>query len=64
MTTSRALRYGLAVGFLTLALGGVAAAQSFEITSIFEVDPILALNGFAVFAGAIVLLFEAVRSRP
>lgn len=45
-------------------LGGVARAQSVEITSIFEVDPTLALNGFAVFAGAIVLLFETCRSRP
>lgn len=64
MTISRPLRYAFAAGSLALALSGVAAAQSSEITSIFEVDPTLALNGFAVFAGAIVLLFESFRSRP
>jgi hypothetical protein len=52
------------VMLMIVGLGGIARAQSFEISSIFEVDPTLALNGFAVFSGAIVLLFEACRSRP
>ena len=64
MTISRVLRYASAATLITLALSGIAAAQSSEFTSIFEVDPTLALNGFAVFTGAIVLLFESIRSRP
>jgi hypothetical protein len=52
-------------GFLfALGLGGVAHAQASELTSIFEIDPAVALHGFALLAAAIVLLFEAYRSRP
>jgi hypothetical protein len=52
-------------GFLfALGLGGVAHAQSSELASIFEIDPALALHGFALLSGAIILLFEVYRSRP
>jgi hypothetical protein len=34
------------------------------VRAFFELDPALALNGFALLAGAIVLLFETCRSRP
>jgi hypothetical protein len=61
---SRPAYFAAMVIVMIVALGGVARAQSLEFTSIFEVDPTLALNGFAVFTGAIVLLFEACRSRP
>jgi len=47
-----------------LGFSGIAHAQSSEISSIFEIDPAVALNGFAVLSGAIVLLFETYRSRP
>jgi hypothetical protein len=51
---------------LVLAIGSVgrAHAQSSELTSIFEIDPAIALHGFALLSGAIILLFEAYRSRP
>lgn len=64
MNFPRLFRYAFAVALLMLAMCGAAAAQASELTSLFEVDPVLALNGFAVFTGAIVLLFEAYRSRP
>ena len=47
-----------------LALRGIAKAQSLELDSIFEVDPTLALNGFAIGSAAIVVLFETYRSQP
>jgi hypothetical protein len=61
---SRCAYFAAVVIVIMLALGGAARAQSLELTSIFEVDPTLALNGFAVFAVAIVLLIETCRSRP
>jgi hypothetical protein len=54
----------LACAFIALSLGGIARAQSPEPSSFFEIDPMVALNGFAVLAGAIVLLFEVYRKRP
>jgi hypothetical protein len=42
----------------------MAHAELSEFGSIFEVDPTIALNGFALFSGAIVLLFQTYRSRP
>lgn len=64
MSLFQQLRRALPVAILLLSFGGVACAQSSELSSIFEIDPAVALNGFAVLAGAIVLLFEAYRSRP
>jgi hypothetical protein len=61
---SRRAYFAAVIVVMIVALGGVARAQSLELTSIFEVDPTLALNGFAVFAVAIVLLIETCRSRP
>ncbi len=57
------LRLALPGAFIALGVTGVACAQSSELGSIFEVDPAVALNGFALLSGAIVLLFEAYRSR-
>lgn len=62
--TSRILGLLLPGLLFAVALGGVAHAQSSELASIFEIDPAVALHGFALLAGAIVLLFEAYRSRP
>ena len=62
--TSRMLRPLLPALLFAIGLGGVAHAQSSELTSIFEIDPALALHGFALLSGAIVLLFEVYRSRP
>jgi hypothetical protein len=42
----------LACAFIALSLGGIARAQSPEPSSFFEIDPMVALNGFAVLAGA------------
>ena len=64
MSTSRLAWLAAVIMAMIVTLGGIARAQSLEIPSIFEVDPTLALNGFAVLAGAIVLLFETCRSRP
>jgi hypothetical protein len=61
---SRALWMVLACAFIALSFGGIARAQSPEPGSFFEIDPMVALNGFAVLAGAIVLLFEVYRKRP
>jgi hypothetical protein len=47
-----------------LSIDGIARAQSPALGSIFEIDPMVVLNGFAVLAGAIVLLFEVCRKRP
>jgi multisubunit Na+/H+ antiporter MnhB subunit len=58
------LRLVIPSALIALGVTGVARAQSSELASIFEIDPAVALNGFALFAGAIVLLFEAYRSRP
>jgi hypothetical protein len=64
MSLPRAIRFALLGALLTLSFSGIARAQSSELGSIFEIDPALALNGFALLSGAIVLLFEAYRSRP
>ena len=64
MSLFRASRLALYGVLIALSVGGVARAQSIELGSIFAIDPAVALNGFAVLAGAIVLLFEAYRSRP
>jgi hypothetical protein len=64
MSASRVLRFVLSGTLIALGVTGVARAQSSELASIFEIDPAVALNGFALFAGAIVVLFEAYRSRP
>jgi hypothetical protein len=64
MFRSRFARFATLTVILVLVVTGVARAQTPELASIFEIDPALALNGFAVFAGAIVLLFEVYRSRP
>jgi hypothetical protein len=64
MSLPRAIRCALLCALLTLSFSGVARAQCSECGSIFEIDPALALNGFALLSGAIVLLFEAYRSRP
>ena len=64
MRASRFAYYATVVFVLVVALAGIARAQSIELASFFEVDPTLALHGFAVFSGAIVLLFETCRSRP
>ena len=48
---------------IALSVAGIANAQE-SASSIFEIDPAVALNGFAVLSGAIVLLFETYRSRP
>jgi hypothetical protein len=60
----RALGLLLLSALIALGSSGVAHAQSSELASIFEIDPAVALNGFALLAGVIVLLFEAYRSRP
>ena len=60
----RVSRFALAIVFLALSFGGLARAQLSELTSIFEIDPTVALNGFAFLSAAIVLLFEVYRSRP
>jgi hypothetical protein len=64
MSSSRMLKLVLSSTLIALSVTGVARAQSSELASIFEIDPAVALNGFALFAGAIVVLFEAYRSRP
>ena len=64
MSLTRMIRRALPGALIALSLGGVAHAQSSELASIFEIDPTAALNGFALLSGAIVLLFEAYRSRP
>ncbi|HLI82257.1 MAG TPA: hypothetical protein VKV03_19855 [Candidatus Binataceae bacterium] len=53
-----------ASALFVLGYSGIALAQSFELGSIFDIDPTVALNGFALLSGAIVLLFESYRSRP
>lgn len=53
----------LGLMLLALSFSHLAHAQSSEFTSIFEVDPAVALNGFAILAAAIVVLFEVFRSR-
>ncbi len=62
--TSRTFRMMLPGLLLALGLEGVAHAQTSELASIFEIDPAVALHGFALLSGVIVLLFEAYRSRP
>jgi len=64
MLLFRMLRLALPSAFIVLGVTGVARAQSSELGSIFEIDPAIALNCFALLSGAIVLLFEAYRSRP
>jgi len=48
---------------IALSVSGVGHAQSSEVSPIFEIDPAIALNGFAILAAAIVVLFEFFRSR-
>ncbi len=64
MSLPRAIRFALPGILFTLSFGGIAQAQCSECGSIFEIDPALALNGFALLSGAIVVLFETYRSRP
>jgi hypothetical protein len=64
MSLFRVLRLVLRGAFIALSVNGVARGQSSECGSIFEIDPVVALNGFALLSGAIVLLFEIYRSRP
>jgi len=64
MTPARALRFVTATALFVLGSSGIALAQSFELGSIFDIDPTVALNGFALLSCAIVLLFESYRSRP
>jgi len=64
MSLSRVGWFSVACAILTLGLSGIARAQSAEYGSIFTIDPTVALNGFAVLAGGIVLLFNGFRSRP
>ncbi len=64
MSLLRAIRFASVSALFILCFVGMAHAQLSEIGSIFEVDPTIALNGFALLSGAIVLLFETYRSRP
>ena len=64
MSRPRLIKLVLPGALLALSFGGVARAQCSGCGSIFEIDPAAALNGFALLSGAIVLLFEACRSRP
>jgi hypothetical protein len=64
MPFSRVFRLVLPAALLAFGVSGIARAQSSEFASILEIDPAVALNGFAVLAGAIILLFEVYRSRP
>ena len=64
MPLSRVFRFVLPGALFALSASGIARAQFSEIGSIFEIDPAVALNGFALLAGAIVVLFEVYRSRP
>ena len=64
MSLSRVSRLAVPGAFFALSAVGIAHAQFSEIASIFEIDPAVALNGFALLAGGIVLLFEVYRSRP
>ena len=63
-TPARALRFLTASLLFVFGCSGIAMAQSFELASIFDIDPTFALNGFALLSGVIVLLFETYRSRP
>ena len=64
MSLFRGLRPMIFGAIIALGIKGVARAQCADCGSFFEVDPAVSLNGFAVLSGAIVLLFEAYRSRP
>jgi hypothetical protein len=64
MSLARAIRFAVLSTLLMLSFSGVALAQCSECGSIMELDPALALNGFALISGAIVLLFETYRSKP
>jgi hypothetical protein len=64
MSLFRTFRLTLICVVLALSWTAVAHAQCSDCESIFEIDPAIALNGFAVLSGAIVLLFETYRSRP
>ena len=64
MIPAPALRSLIVCILFVLGFSGIAHAQSFQLGSIFEIDPTIALNGFALLSGAIVLLFETYRSRP
>jgi hypothetical protein len=60
----RILRPALPTALIVLSFTTIARAQTPELASFFEMDPAVALHGFALLSGAIVLLFEAYRSRP
>lgn len=58
------LRLALPAAIVVLGLSTVVRAQTSELASVFEMDPAVALHGFALLSGAIVVLFEVYRSRP
>jgi hypothetical protein len=64
MSLSRLGLLSVSCAILTLGLSGIARAQSAEYGSMLTIDPTIALNGFAILAGGIVLLFNGFRSRP
>jgi hypothetical protein len=64
MALLRTIRLALVCVLLTLSFSSIANAQCSDCESIFEIDPAVALNGFAVLAAAIVVLIEAHRSKP
>ena len=64
MSLSRLGLLSVSCAILTLGLSGIARAQSAEYGSMLTIDPTMALNGFAILAGGIVLLFNGFRSRP
>ena len=63
MTVIRTLRLVLLAALIALSSSHLAHAESSEFSSILELDPAVALNGFAILAAAIVVLFEVFRSR-
>ncbi len=64
MSLYRTIRVAFLCAMLSLGFGGVALAQYLECSSIFAIDPAIALNGFALLSGVIALLFGTCRSRP
>ena len=63
MSLSRIGLFSALCAILILGLNAVARAQSAEYGEMVSIDPTFALNGFAVLAGGIVLLFNGFRSR-
>jgi hypothetical protein len=64
MSLSRAITIAFLCAALAISFSAVALGRCTECTSIFEVDPAVALSGFALFSGVVALLFETYRSRP